>query len=163
TLSGQGLRSCRTATACARSAGGRAQPPLPRSTAENRMICAGPPTADRSLALETLKAISEALNNFAPALKKPSPPHLLLLSLLFAGITAYIKLPVNQYPGIEFPVFTVSVAEPGAAPAEMETQIAQKVEAALTAVQGVRRVTTSLSPGVSSTNVQLQIGADLSR
>ncbi len=104
-----------------------------------------------------------AWNISAGAIKNPIPPIVLILALLFAGLTAYLRLPVNQYPGIEFPVFQVGVSQPGAAPAEMETQVAQRVESALTAVQGVRRVTTNISPGYSSTTVQLQIGANLSR
>jgi len=104
-----------------------------------------------------------AWNISAGAIKNPIPPILLILALLFAGLTAFFALPINQLPNIQPPVFQVSVAEPGAAPSEMETQIAQKVEAALTGVQGVRRVTTSISPGVSTTSVELQIGADLNR
>ena len=69
--------------------------------------------------------------------------------LLFAGWTAYFRLPINQLPNIDFGGFTVTVAQPGAAPAEMETQITQRVEAALTAVEGVKRVTSTISPGVS--------------
>ena len=104
-----------------------------------------------------------AWNISAGAIKNPIPPILLILALLFAGLTAFFRLPINQLPNIQPPVFMVSVAQPGAAPAEMETQIAQRVEAALTGVQGVRRVTTSISPGVSTTSVELQIGADLDR
>ncbi|MEZ5971403.1 MAG: efflux RND transporter permease subunit [Hyphomonadaceae bacterium] len=104
-----------------------------------------------------------AWNISAGAIRNPIPPILLILALLFAGLTAFFRLPVNQLPNIQPPVFMVSVAQPGAAPAEMETQIAQRVEAALTGVQGVRRVTTSISPGVSTTSVELQIGADLDR
>ncbi len=104
-----------------------------------------------------------AWNISAGAIKNPIPPILLILALLFAGLTAFFRLPVNQLPNIQPPVFTVTVAQPGAAPAEMEPQIAQRVEAALTGIQGVRRVTTSISPGVSTTSVELQIGADLDR
>ncbi len=104
-----------------------------------------------------------AWNISAGAIKNPIPPILLILALLFAGLTAFFRLPVNQLPNIQPPVFTVTVAQPGAAPAEMEPQIAQRIEAALTGIQGVRRVTTSISPGVSTTNVELQIGADLDR
>lgn len=104
-----------------------------------------------------------ALNISAGAIRNPIPPIVLFLALIFAGLTAYFRLPINQLPNIEFPVFTVSVVQPGAAPAEMETQIAQKVEAALTGVDGVKRITSSLDPGVSTTFVELQIGADLSR
>src|SRR5262245_9663693 len=104
-----------------------------------------------------------AWNISAGAIKNPIPPILLILALLFAGLTAFFRLPINQLPNIQPPVFVVSVAQPGAAPAEMETQIAQRIEAALTGVQGVHRVTTSISPGVSTTTVELQIGADLDR
>jgi hydrophobe/amphiphile efflux-1 (HAE1) family protein len=104
-----------------------------------------------------------AWNISAGAIKNPIPPILLILALLFAGVTAFFRLPINQLPNIQPPVFQVSVAQPGAAPAEMETQIAQRVESALTGVQGVRRVTTTISPGVSTTTVELQIGADLDR
>ena len=79
-----------------------------------------------------------AWNISAGAIKNPIPPIVLIMALLFAGLTAYAKLPINQLPNIEFPVFVVSVSQPGAAPAEMETQSAQRVEAALTAVQGGR-------------------------
>jgi HAE1 family hydrophobic/amphiphilic exporter-1 len=104
-----------------------------------------------------------AWNISAGAIKNPIPPILLILGLVFAGLTAYAKLPINQLPNIEFPEFVVSVSQPGAAPVEMETQIAQRVEAALTTVQGVRRVNTTISPGNTRVDVELQIGADLTR
>lgn len=104
-----------------------------------------------------------AWNISAGAIRNPIPPIVLILALLFAGITAYARLPINQLPNIEFPEFIVSVSQPGAAPAEMETQIAQRVEAALTGVQGVRRVNTTISPGNTQVDVELQLGADLSR
>jgi hypothetical protein len=57
--------------------------------------------------------------------------------------------------------FTVTVAQPGAAPAEMETQITQRIEAALTSVEGVKRVTSTISPGVSMTMVEMESDGDL--
>ncbi|MBS0384540.1 MAG: efflux RND transporter permease subunit [Proteobacteria bacterium] len=104
-----------------------------------------------------------AWNISAGAIKNPIPPILLIMGLVFAGLTAYAKLPINQLPNIEFPEFVVSVSQPGAAPVEMENQIAQRVEAALTAVQGVRRVNTTITPGNTMVDVELQIGADLNR
>ena len=104
-----------------------------------------------------------AWNISAGAIKNPIPPILLIMGLLFAGLTAYAKLPINQLPNIEFPEFIVSVSQPGAAPVEMETQIAQRVESALTTVQGVRRVNTTITPGNTMVDVEMQIGADLTR
>jgi HAE1 family hydrophobic/amphiphilic exporter-1 len=104
-----------------------------------------------------------AWNISAGAIRNPIPPILLILALLFAGWTAYGRLPVNQLPNVDFGAFTVTVAQPGAAPAEMETQITQRIEAALTSVEGVKRVTSTISPGVSMTMVEMESDGDLSR
>jgi len=104
-----------------------------------------------------------ALNISAGAIRNPVPPIVLIIGLLFAGVTAYQRLPVNQLPNIEFGGFEVIVGQPGAAPADMETQVTQRVEAALTAVEGVRRVTSRVNPGNSSTFVELESNADISR
>ena len=102
-------------------------------------------------------------NISAGAIRNPIPPIVLILALLFAGVTAYMRLPINQFPNIEVGVISVTVVQPGAAPVEMETQIAQRIEAALSSVSGVDRVTTTINPGVSTTMVELQFGADTDR
>ncbi len=104
-----------------------------------------------------------AWNISAGAIRNPIPPILLILALLFAGWTAYGRLPINQLPNVDFGGFTVVVAQAGAAPAEMETQITQRIEAALTSVEGVKRVTSTISPGVSQTTVEMESDGDLSR
>jgi multidrug efflux pump subunit AcrB len=104
-----------------------------------------------------------AWNISAGAIRNPIPPILLILALLFAGWTAYGRLPINQLPNVDFGGFTVTVAQAGAAPAEMETQITQRVEAALTAVQGVKRVNSTISPSVSVTRVEMESETDLAR
>ena len=104
-----------------------------------------------------------ALNISAGAIRNPIPPILLILALLFAGWTAYNRLPINQLPNVDFGGFTVTVAQPGAAPAEMETQITERVESALTSVEGVNRVTSTISSGVSTTMVEMEGETDLAR
>ncbi|HVK81756.1 MAG TPA: efflux RND transporter permease subunit, partial [Verrucomicrobiae bacterium] len=104
-----------------------------------------------------------AWNISAGAIRNPIPPIVLILALLFAGWTAYGRLPINQLPNVDFGGFTVTVAQGGAAPAEMETQITQRIESALTSVEGVKRVTSTISPGVSQTTVEMDSGSDLGR
>ncbi len=104
-----------------------------------------------------------AWNISAGAIRNPIPPILLILVLLFAGWTAYGRLPINQLPNVNFGGFTVTVAQAGAAPAEMETQITQRIESALTSVEGVRRVTSTISPSVSQTMVEMESSGDLDR
>lgn len=104
-----------------------------------------------------------AWNISAGAIRNPIPPIVLILALLFAGWTAYGRLPINQLPNVDFGGFTVTVAQVGAAPVEMETQITQRIESALTAVEGVKRVTSTISPGVSQTTVEMESDSDLGR
>ncbi|MGE3142178.1 MAG: efflux RND transporter permease subunit [Hyphomonadaceae bacterium] len=104
-----------------------------------------------------------AWNISAGAIRNPIPPIVLIIALLFAGLTAYARLPVNQLPNIEFGQFNVVVAQPGAAPPELETQVTQRVEAALTAVDGVKRITSTITPGASTTLVELNSDADVNR
>jgi HAE1 family hydrophobic/amphiphilic exporter-1 len=104
-----------------------------------------------------------ALNISAGAIKNPIPPIVLFLALMFAGLTAYWRLPINQIPNIEFPVVIVTVTQPGAAPGELETQVTQRAEAALTGIQGVKRITSTVTPGVSRTIVELQSGTNTDR
>ncbi|PZO46342.1 MAG: ABC transporter permease, partial [Alphaproteobacteria bacterium] len=104
-----------------------------------------------------------AWNISAGAIRNPIPPILLILALVFAGWTAYGRLPINQLPNVDFGGFTVTVAQGGAAPAEMETQITQRIESALTSVEGVDRINSTISPGISTTVVEMESGGDLGR
>jgi hydrophobe/amphiphile efflux-1 (HAE1) family protein len=102
-------------------------------------------------------------NISATAIRSPVIPTVLFIVALFAGLTAYFRLPINQLPNIEFPVFSVTVAVPGAAPEELETQVAQKVESALTAIDGVNRTVSTVVQGSVTTTVQLEFGVDVQK
>ena len=102
-------------------------------------------------------------NISAWAIRNPIPPIILFLVLTLAGLTAYFRLPINQIPNVEFGVIEVSIGQPGAAPSELETQVTQLVEAALTSVNDIDQLTSTTTQGVSVTRIELQVGADVSR
>jgi HAE1 family hydrophobic/amphiphilic exporter-1 len=104
-----------------------------------------------------------AWNISAGAIRNPTPPILLILALMFAGWTAYARLPINQLPNVTMDGLTVSVTQPGAAPEDMETQVTQRIEAALASLEGVNRITSTISPGSSQTQVELEGGSDIAR
>jgi len=104
-----------------------------------------------------------AWNISATAIRNPVVPIVFFIALVFAGLLAYFRMPINQLPNIEFPVFTVTVAQQGAAPTELENQVTQRIEAALQAVEGVRRVTSTVSQGVSVTAVELRLGTEITQ
>src|SRR5688500_5720207 len=97
-------------------------------------------------------------NISAWCIKNPVPPIVLFIGLLLAGLVAFSTMEVNNNPDIDFPAVQVNISQPGAAPSELETQVTQKVEAAIRGVNGVDEINSSLREGFSSTFVQMEIG-----
>jgi hypothetical protein len=81
------------------------------------------------------------------AIRHPVMPIVLFVVLFFVGVVDFIRLPVNLDPDITFPMVNVTVAQPGAAPTEMETQIAQKIEGSISSIGNVRNITTYIVEG----------------
>ena len=75
------------------------------------------------------------------AIRRPVPPLALFLVLCIVGVVSFVRLPVTQFPNIDVPIITVSVTQPGAAPAEMASQIVKPIESAVSDVVGVKHVT----------------------
>ena len=97
------------------------------------------------------------------AIRNPVPPLVLFAALLIAGIVSFMRMDVNDSPDVEFPFVAISISQPGAAPTELETQVTQRVEAAIRAVDGVEEINSSVREGVSNTNVQFAIGTPVDR
>ena len=96
-------------------------------------------------------------------IQHPVPPIVLFVGLLLAGVVAFMRMDVTNNPDIDFPAAIVSVSQPGAAPAEMENQITQRVESAIRGVDGVDEINSSVREGYSETFVQFRIGTPTDR
>ena len=99
-------------------------------------------------------------NISAWSIRNPIVPIVLFIGLTLAGIVSFIGMDVNNSPDIDFPAVNVSISQPGAAPTEIETQITQKVEAAVRSVNGVDEIQSTAREGGSNTFVQFQIGVN---
>ncbi|MBW4490923.1 MAG: efflux RND transporter permease subunit [Trichocoleus desertorum ATA4-8-CV12] len=99
----------------------------------------------------------------ARAIRKPIPPIILFILLTFAGLLGFQRLGINQFPDVDIPFVSVSVAQPGAAPAELETQVTRQVENALATVGDVSHILSTVTDGVSTSLVEFQFGKDLDR
>jgi len=102
-------------------------------------------------------------NISAWAIRHPVTPVVLFVVLFFLGVVAFIRLPINLDPDVTFPVVNVGISQPGAAPTEMETQIAQKVEGSISNIGNVRNITTYIVEGQTTSFVQFEIGTPIDR
>ena len=102
-------------------------------------------------------------NISAWAIRHPVTPIVLFVVLFFMGVVAFIRLPINLNPDVSFPEVNVDITEPGAAPTEMETQIAQKIEGSISSIGNVRHITTVITEGSVHISVDFQIGTPIDR
>ena len=69
-----------------------------------------------------------SLNVSAYSIKNPLVAILLFVLLTLGGIYGFMKMKVQQFPDIDLPAVVVTVTLPGAAPSQLENDIAKKVE-----------------------------------
>ena len=100
-------------------------------------------------------------NLSAWCIRNPIVPIVLFTGLMMMGIVSFMRMEVQQQPDIEFPIVIVQIGQPGAAPTEIETQITQRVEAAVRSIPGVESISSTASEGSSSTQVQFNLGEDI--
>jgi len=102
-------------------------------------------------------------NISAWSIRNPLPSIVLFIALTIAGLISFGRMDINSMPDISFPGASVTVSQPGAAPTEMETQITRKVEAAVASVGNVKSLTSYVTEGSSTTNVEFQLGTPVDR
>ena len=101
------------------------------------------------------------MNFSAWAIKRPLPALMIFFVLCVAGLWGFHKLPVARFPDVAFPMVTVAVSLPGASPSQLETEVTRKVEDSVATITGVKRVTSNVSEGLSSTAIEFVLDTDL--
>ncbi|MFN3228574.1 MAG: efflux RND transporter permease subunit, partial [Asticcacaulis sp.] len=97
------------------------------------------------------------------SIRQPIPTLIFFLVITIAGLMSFTKLRINNFPDVTFPVVTVTVAQPGAAPAEIESQVARIVEDSVSGIGSVRHIYTTLGDGYANVSIEFQLGVDLDR
>lgn len=93
--------------------------------------------------------------------KRPVFATMLVLSLVVVGIFSFFRLGLDLFPKIDFPTITITVINPGASPAEVETEITEKVEEAVNTISGIDELRSSSVEGVSQVFVQFILEKDV--
>ena len=97
------------------------------------------------------------MNVSAWSIKNPIPAVMLFVLLTLAGIMSFNAMKVQQFPDLELPTVTVSASLPGAAPAQLETEVARKLENAIAPLQGLKNIYTRVSDGNVSVTAEFRL------
>ncbi len=93
-----------------------------------------------------------------------SRPHAILSASLVAvlmGIMGFVEIPTNLFPDTNRPMVAVVTQWHGAMSTDVSNDVTHPLEVRLTAIDGVRRVTSTSRDGVSSVQVEFEYGSDI--
>lgn len=102
-------------------------------------------------------------NISAWSIRRPVPSLVLFMVLLVIGVFSFQNLPITKFPNIDVPLIQVRVYQSGAAPAELETQVTKKIEDAVSGINGVKHITSTLTEGASVTMIEFRLEIDVDR
>lgn len=95
------------------------------------------------------------------SIRNPIPVVLLFVLLAIAGIRGFVQLPVKNLPEIDLPTVNVVLRQPGAAPAQLEVEVARRVEDAISNVAALRHLRTTVADGIVQVRAEFEIGKPL--
>ena len=84
--------------------------------------------------------------------------NLLMFCIIVGGALTTLTINKKVFPSFELNFVSVVVAYPGAAPQEIEQGITVKIEEAIKAIEGIKRITSIASEGVG--RVQIEVDTD---
>ena len=99
-------------------------------------------------------------NSFRRLLMQPLLWALVYGFLIFYGLYAYWKIPVEVLPRFNFPQISVISHEPGATAAELESQITRPLEGEIQALPNLVDVRSSMGSGTVETDIRFREGTD---
>ncbi len=94
------------------------------------------------------------------SVKNPVSILVLFLFLGIFGLFSFFQLGINDQPNIDVPVVQVTITQRGAGPEELEFQVTQKVEDAVSSVNLIDSISSVVSDGRSVTTINFELEAD---
>ena len=97
------------------------------------------------------------LNVSSWSIRNPIPAVMLFVLLTVAGFIAFGSMKVQNFPDLDLPTITVNASLPGAAPTQLETDVARKLENAFAPLQGLKHITTKVQDGTVSITAEFRM------
>lgn len=97
------------------------------------------------------------MNVSAWSIKNPIPASMLFFMLTLAGLFSFSQMKVQNFPDLDVPNITVSASLPGAAPNQLENDVARVIENSLASLQGIKHITTKVQDGAVTITTEFRI------
>ncbi len=91
------------------------------------------------------------------SLKNPVFATMVMLAFVVLGVFSYQRLPVDQFPNIEFPVVVITTEYPGASPEIVENEVTKKLEEGVNSIAGINALSSRSYEGLSVVVIEFQL------
>ncbi len=91
------------------------------------------------------------------SIKNPIPAILLFVLLTLMGLMSFRAMKIQNYPDIDLPTVIVTAVLPGASPAQMEIEVARKIENSMATLQGVKHIYAKVQDGSAVVTVEFRL------
>ena len=91
------------------------------------------------------------------AINRPITTLMGVLTFIVFGLMSYNTMPINLYPNVDFPIVTVQTTYNGADPSTVETKVTDKIEEAVSGVDGIDKLMSTSYEGLSVVTIQFKL------
>ncbi len=93
--------------------------------------------------------------------RRPITTIMFVLFFVVLGIYSYPKMNVELTPPLDLPMVTATFVYPGAAPAEIESQVIKKVENSISQISGIKKITSNVFENGGNVIAEFNLGVDV--
>ena len=91
------------------------------------------------------------------SIKRPVFATMFITALVVLGLVSYPGIGVDLYPKIDFPIVNINTQLRGASPEIMDIDVTDRIEEAVSTINGVKTITSSSLEGVSNITVEFEL------
>jgi HAE1 family hydrophobic/amphiphilic exporter-1 len=95
------------------------------------------------------------------SINRPVAATMMVCALVVFGVIGLTRLGVSLYPDVDFPVVTITTVWENARPEEVDNEITDEMEDAISSVSGIKHMTSQSMQGRSRVTVEFELSKDL--
>jgi HAE1 family hydrophobic/amphiphilic exporter-1 len=95
------------------------------------------------------------------AINRPITTLMMIMTFIVFGLISYRTMPINLFPNVDFPVVSIQTPYYGADASTVETKVTDKLEEAVSGIDGIKKLKSTSYNSFSSIIIQFELSKDL--
>ncbi|MDY6843746.1 MAG: efflux RND transporter permease subunit [Thermodesulfobacteriota bacterium] len=95
------------------------------------------------------------------SIKRPVAATMIVAALVIFGFIGMSRLGVSLFPDVDFPMITITTVWQNARPAEVDNEVTDEIEDAISTVSGIKHITSQSMQGRSRTTIEFELTKDI--